>query len=277
MTEFHKMHGLGNDFIIIDERHVEHTTPVDTSAIIALSNRKTGIGCDQFLILRRSNEADVFMIIFNADGSRVSACGNATRCVASLLNEIGSHLVIQTDAGLLECDIFGDQIAVNMGVPRCNAPDIPLSDDIDTLHVKHGIAHLPSGVCVNMGNPHLVIFVNDLSQTACDVHGAILETHSLFPQKANINFAQILNKQTIALRTYERGVGLTQACGTGACATAVAARRRELTLQDMHIHMPGGILDISWAGNKQHMNEPVIMKGGAHYVFSGTLPQGVWR
>ncbi len=276
MTKFHKMHGLGNDFIIIDERHLAADVPVKTELVAALSNRKTGIGCDQFLVLRSSEKADVYMLIFNADGSRAGACGNATRCVAKLVSEGKRHINIQTEAGLLQCEIGDTAVTVNMGAPKCNSAEIPLSEAIDSLHVPHGVTGLPEGVCVNMGNPHLVLFVENIEQTDCLAHGALLEQHKLFPEKANINFAHVLDAENIRLQTFERGVGLTQACGTGACATAVAARRRGLTQPQMNIHMPGGMLHIEWKGDEQNKSHHVLMTGDANYVFSGTLPEGVW-
>jgi diaminopimelate epimerase len=277
MTQFHKMHGLGNDFIILDERDVAtRDKPIDYQCVIALSNRKTGIGCDQFIVLRSCNDADVFMHIINADGSEAGACGNATRCVAQYIAKGQGDVTIATVAGVLRCVVKDDMITVNMGAPRCDWQDVPLSQPQDTLHVAHGLEALPDGVALSVGNPHLVLFVGALDEAEIMHSGALLEQHILFPSKANISFAQIIDAQHIQLRTWERGAGLTLACGTGACATAVAARRRGLTDAVMQVHMAGGDVQIQWAGTEADRHHPVMMTGSATYVYSGMLPAGAW-
>lgn len=273
------MHGLGNDFIIIDERdkpdrqgHVSRP-----ERVAQLSHRHTGIGCDQFLVLQQSEAAGCYMQIYNADGSEAGTCGNATRCVAWLLmrEQSAQSVSIETMAGVLECTQAGDQICVNMGQPKCDWRAIPLSKEMDTLYVAHD-APLLDGVAVNMGNPHLVIFVRDIQQVALSEIGAQLETSPLFPERVNVNVAQILSPSHFAMRTWERGAGETLACGSGACATMVAARRRGLSNEQATLSLPGGDLVIAWQGNDDDQAHPVMMTGDVAYVFEGVLPEGAW-
>ena len=268
MMKFLKMHGLGNDFVILDYR--EDHVALMPDYIQQVCDRHFGIGCDQLIILEPTKKADLFMRIYNPDGSEAESCGNATRCVADLfMSEAGiSHCVIETRGGLLECRRTGDGlVSVDMGPPRLNWRDIPLSKETDTLNlgIKKGPVQDPVGV--NMGNPHCVFFVKDVADIAVDTLGPVFETHKMFPQKANISFAQILGDSRIRLRVWERGAGITLACGSAACATAVAAVRRGLTGRDVAIEMDGGVLQIEWREGDGH----VLMSGPVAYVFEGHI------
>jgi diaminopimelate epimerase len=271
---FHKMHGLGNDFVILDAR--AHPLPCDdapaalSAFVRSLSNRHTGIGCDQLIILRVGTLP--FMQIFNQDGGEVSACGNATRCVGWLLmQESGAHQVhIQTAAGMLVAEAReGGNVRVNMGAPRVQWQEIPLSMPMDTNHITY--EHCHDGVAVSMGNPHLVMFMASIQEYPLAAQGHALEHASLFPERANITVANMLSRERIALRTWERGVGETLACGTAACATMVAARRRGIVDATATLHMAGGTLTLEWEGDADHPNHPVFMTGEAVYVFHGSL------
>jgi len=264
MHPFVKMHGAGNDFVVVDERR----RPLDLSAaaVAALSDRRTGIGCDQFITLHPpppGTDADLRMRIRNPDGSEAGACGNATRCVAELLFEENGrpYQVIRTLAGDLPAERLRDgRQRVDMGPPRLDWQDVPLARATDTLHLP-----LPGDpAACSMGNPHATLFVADPS--VAEAQGPVLETDPLFPHRANIGFAQILAPGRIRLRVWERGAGLTLACGSGACATLVNAHRRGLTGRRAMIEMDGGALEIEWAPNGR-----VLMSGPAATSFRGTF------
>jgi diaminopimelate epimerase len=283
MITFHKMHGLGNDFVIIDERNtpmqlIEHEQREE--AVRRIAARKTGIGCDQLIVLRPTRRGDAYMQIFNADGSEVGACGNATRCVAWLMMRESRKdaSLVETENALLECYLAGkDQVKVNMGLPLLDAHNIPLADDdANTLHVSLDKEMLADGVAVNMGNPHLVYFVDEVGSIPLKRLGPELEYHPLFPQRVNVNVAQIDAADHLTVRTWERGAGETLACGTGACATAVAARRRALTNSKMTLQLPGGELIIEWKGTEADPDHPVWMTGPLTYAFKGELPEAWW-
>lgn len=264
---FIKMHGIGNDFVIIDGRHAKITLSADH--IRRISDRHKGIGCDQLIVTRLSTQADCYMKIYNADGSESGACGNATRCVAYLLmSEAGSrYATIETKRGVLPVWSAGDmEIGVNMGVARLGWEDIPLSKPLDTLHLGIGFGVYADPVGVSMGNPHAVFFVSDLDRLDINTIGATLGKHELFPEGANIGFAQIVSKEEIRLRVYERGVGETLACGSGACAALVAAHRRGYTESQAIVHLPGGSLDISWKPDGA-----VHMVGSVAMVYTGVM------
>ncbi|WP_417596211.1 diaminopimelate epimerase [Parasphingorhabdus sp.] len=255
---FHKMHGLGNDFVIIDAR--DQTIELSGAMVAAIANRHSGIGCDQLIILRPSSKADVRMQIFNADGSEVEACGNASRCVAKL---IGDETRIETDGGIITGNATEDGAIVDMGTPRFEWQSIPLGYAMDTLNMPVGWEDLQNPAAVNVGNPHVIFFVDDSDNVELDRLGPMIEVDPLFPDKVNVNVAHIKDG-TIHLRVWERGVGLTRACGTGACATAVAAIRRGLVTSPVQVELPGGTLVISWEeGNT------IRMQGPTTYVFSG--------
>lgn len=261
-VSFRKMHGLGNDFVIIDARTTGlQLTPAQ---LIAMADRRTGIGCDQFALLRPSQKADVFADMYNADGSTLRACGNATRCIAALMmNETGkTEITVETVAGLLFCSkAEGSLITVDMGEPNLNWQQIPLAREVDTLHVS-----LPAGdaCCVNMGNPHAVFFVDDSSAVDLATIGPKIEHDPLFPDRVNVEFAQVLDRQTIRMRVWERGTGITMACGTGACATLVAAARRSLVDRKATIRLDGGDLLIEWRNDNR-----ILMTGPWAESFTG--------
>jgi diaminopimelate epimerase len=213
--------------------------------------------------------ADAAMRIFNADGSEVGACGNATRCVASLLfRESGAdHVTIETDAGLLDAAAApGGLVTVDMGPVRTEWRDIPVAEALDTLHMGIAEGPLSDPVGVNVGNPHAVFFVDDAAKIPLDKVGPKLERHRLFPERANIGVAQILSPRHLRLRVWERGTGITLACGTGACAAAVAAHRRNLTGRKVEVLVDGGALTIEWAADNH-----VLMTGPAATSFTGDL------
>jgi diaminopimelate epimerase len=263
-TPFHKMHGLGNDFLIFDVRHT--SIALTPERIGALADRRTGIGFDQLILLEPASDAVAFMRIFNPDSSQVGACGNATRCVAALMHrENGAtKQTIKTLAGTLEATIVAGEntVQVDMGKPLSEWQQIPLSEPADTMALP--IEGAP--IAVSMGNPHATFFVPDVETYPVEKIGASLECHPLFPERANIGFAQIVNNGQIRLRVWERGAGLTRACGTGACATLVNAARLGLTGRKASILLDGGALTIEW-----HKNCHVLMTGDAAFVYEGSI------
>ena len=257
---FSKMNGLGNDFAVFDMR--DSGPALSNMQARRIGDRKTGIGCDQIIEIRPSANADAFMRILNADGSEVDACGNATRCVAALLSQETSrrHVVIETRAGLLACITNPDDtVTVDMGAPRLDWDEIPLSRpfaDTASLEVsfddgRGGLLRDPGAV--NVGNPHVVFFVEDADAFELGEIGPRIEHDSLFPEAVNVSLAQILSRGALRLRVWERGAGATKACGTAACATAVAAIRKGLTLRKITVSLPGGDLDIEWRGEDGHI------------------------
>lgn len=265
---FRKMHGIGNDFVVIDGR--DRPLGLDSERIIRIADRHRGIGCDQLIVLELSPDADVFMRIFNPDGSESAACGNAARCVAAVIaREKGSgDVVIATDAGLLPARVNPDGIAtVEMGVPHLDWAAIPLAEARDTLHLGIEAGPLADPVGVGMGNPHAVFFVPDVDAIDIARLGPELERHPLFPERANIGVAQVLASDAIRLRVWERGAGLTLACGSGACAALVAAVRRGLVDGTAELHLDGGRLNVGWPGEGQ----PVLMTGPYATSFEGRI------
>ena len=257
---FVKMHGLGNDFVVLDGR--EQALPLLGSALAAaLADRHTGIGCDQLVVLEPSDMGDFRMRIFNADGSEVEACGNATRAIALLH---GGPARIETLAGLIRAAPGETGIAVEMGVPRLEWNDIPLAYAMDTATMPVAWEDFENPTAVNMGNPHVVFFVEDCDAVDLGRLGPEIERDPLFPQRVNVNAATVVSPTAIRLRVWERGSGLTRACGTGACATAVAAMRRGLTERKVAVTLPGGTLSIEWGRDGQ-----VIMTGPASESFRG--------
>lgn len=257
---FHKMHGLGNDFVIFDAR--EHDLALSSDQARALADRHRGIGCDQLIVMRPSAKADFAMQIFNQDGGEVSACGNATRCVVALA---GRDVVVETGAGLLRGQLGDGDVSVDMGLPGLDWDAIPLAYPMDTLHLPVGWEDLTDPAAVSMGNPHVVFFVPDAHAVELDRLGPIIEHDPLFPERVNVNVAHLAD-DGLHLRVWERGAGLTQACGTGACATAVAAIRRKLVSGPVAVHLPGGTLTIDWQPGGS-----VRMAGPATHVFSGEI------
>ena len=266
---FRKMHGLGNDFVVIDRRR--ETAAIGAAAARALADRHTGIGCDQLILIEKPCQptAHAFMRILNADGSEAEACGNASRCIARLVAaETGDNRVrIETVGGLLEAELLPDQtVAVDMGLARFGWRDIPLARDMDTDRVDLALGPLAAPVCTNIGNPHATFFVADTEAIDLAMLGPLLEHDPLFPERANIGVATVLGHDRIRLRVWERGVGITRACGTGACAALVAGHRRRLTTRRAGVALDGGTLDIRWREDGH-----VIMTGPAALAFEGSF------
>ena len=262
---FTKMHGLGNDFVVLDTR-AQPLPPVTPALARALADRKTGIGCDQLILLEKSQTADFRMRIFNPDGGEVEACGNATRAVAILH---GSPANIETAGGVLAVQPGEGGAAVDMGEPRFEWDAIPLAYAMDTNALPVGWENLEQPVAVNVGNPHAVFFVDDCDAIELERLGPQIESDPLFPARVNVNVATVENESNIRLRVWERGAGLTRACGTGACATAVAAIRRGLVKNEVTIALPGGALLISWGEDGR-----ITMTGPATESFCGTFDWG---
>lgn len=260
---FHKMHGLGNDFVIFDAR--ERDLALTADQVRALADRHLGIGCDQLIVMRPARAggtADLSMQIFNQDGSEVSACGNATRCVVALA---GHDVTIETGAGLLRGTMSDGTVTIDMGQPGLEWNAIPLAYAMDTLTMPVGWENLADPAAVNMGNPHVIFFVADAHAVDLERLGPLIEHDPLFPERVNVNVAHIADGG-IHLRVWERGVGLTLACGTGACATAVAAIRRKLVTGPVQVHLPGGTLTIDW-----QLASTVLMTGPTTHVFTGEI------
>lgn len=258
---FLKMHGLGNDFVVIDlrDRPVSLTLPQRRW----IADRRRGIGCDQLILLEspRQRIADVFMRIHNPDGGEAGACGNATRCVAQrVMDERGSHgLIIRTARGLLVAERRDGRVWVNMGAPQRDWAEVPLARAVDPLHLP-----LPGDpAAVGMGNPHAVHFVADLPDPA--VAGPAVETHPLFPERTNVEFAAPLGAAAFRVRVWERGTGVTLACGSGACAVAVAAHLRGMAPRRVDLVMDGGTLVADWR------DDGVWLTGPVAHVFDGVV------
>lgn len=267
---FHKMHGLGNDFVVFDAREAPVT--LDADRVRAIADRRTGIGCDQLIVLEHSDSADLRMRIFNADGGEVESCGNASRCVALLE---GGKSTIETRGGIIRASINGDGATVDMGKPRFGWEDIPLAYAIDTAPMPVGWEDLQNPIAVNVGNPHVVFLMEDSSAIDLARLGPIIEKDPLFPEGVNVNVAETriggmnvggVRMGGLDLRVWERGAGLTQACGTGACATAVAAIKYGRMTSPVAVNLPGGTLIIEWAPG-----ESVRMTGPATHVFTGEI------
>jgi diaminopimelate epimerase len=254
---FEKMHGLGNDFVIVDARQNGFELTSDLAKAIA--DRRTGVGCDQLIVLEPSDRADLRMRIWNSDGSEVSACGNATRCVIQLT---GAKR-IDTEGGLLEGKDLGSEIEVNLPEPRFGWDEIPLAYPMDTSSLPMAWDELSHPFAVNVGNPHLIFFVPDIGSVRLDELGPLIETDPAFPERINVNVASLIGGP-FALRTFERGAGETLACGTGACATAVAAIATKRASSPVRIDMRGGSLTIEWEPGAS-----IRMRGPANHVFSG--------
>lgn len=273
MINFTKMHGLGNDFVVIDA--INQSINLTPQQIRFIADRHFGVGFDQLLLVEKpvSHNADFKYRIFNADGSEVSQCGNGARCFARFVREknlfIGDEIRVDTNTGQLILKIIeNDQVLVNMGIPQHAPISIPLLADreaqaysinINNNSIKFG--------AVSMGNPHAVIQVEDISAAPIVELGSILESHPLFPERANIGFMKIINRSHIKLRVYERGAAETLACGSGACAAVVIGIEQGLLDNEVAVDLPGGQLSISWAGRGQ----PVFMKGPATTVYDGNI------
>jgi diaminopimelate epimerase len=267
---YFKMNGCGNDFVIIDARS-RGSLPLSTDQAQAIADRKTGLGCDQVIAVERSIRGDAFMRIWNANGGEVEACGNATRCVAWLLMEEGGAVSrrIETPAGMLYAERRGERlVTVDMGSPLLRWEEIPLARAMDTAELEFAAGGLDRPGAVNMGNPHVIFFVNDVRAVPIESLGPKIEHDPLFPQRVNAGFAEVRSSEQIRLRTWERGVGLTKACGTGACAAVVAAHRQGRTGRTVEVLTDGGSLEIEWRAG----DDRVLMTGPIELEATGELP-----
>jgi len=272
--KFTKMHGLGNDFVVIDDRDGSHC--IGEVEARAIGNRRLGIGFDQLLILEPAtlDEAGVFMRIRNPDGSEAGACGNGTRCVASvIMNETGLNIVnIETIAGLLKAETMANGlIRVDMGWAGLDWQDIPLSNEMNTLELAITSGPLSNPVAVNMGNPHAVFFVPDADQVDMEKWAMPVEKHDFFPERTNVEVVSVKSTDHLRMRVWERGAGITDACGSGACAALVAANRRGLSGRKATVTLDGGDLTIEWLDNNR-----VLMTGPVSTSFSGTFDASLW-
>lgn len=274
LLHFRKMNGLGNDFVVLDHR--ADSFKITEDFVRAVANRDTGIGCDQLIVMSPSKIADTRMRIWNNAGGEVESCGNATRCIADILfKETGKDTVlVNTTGGLLICTPTDDgMITVDMGKPKFDWQDIPLSEEFfDTTGIELQIGpiddpllHTPS--VVNVGNPHAIFWVDDVESYDLARTGPLLEMHPVFTDGANISLAKIEGDH-ITLKVWERGAGLTRACGTGACAAAVCAARKKLTGRKVTVTLPGGDLAIEWRAHDDH----IMMTGPITYEFESNLP-----
>jgi diaminopimelate epimerase len=260
LRQFHKMHGLGNDFAIFDAR--EQPLQLSQPLARALADRRTGVGCDQLILLEPSQQAELRMRIWNHDGGEVQSCGNASRCVVALTHA----KTIETGGGVISGERDGSDIEVSIGEPRFGWDEVPVTYPMDTQAVPMGWGPLSKPMALSVGNPHLVFFVPDADVIDLVSLGPSIEHDPAFPERINVNVAAVQPDGSIKLRTWERGSGLTLACGTGACATGVAAIRSKRATSPVKIVMPGGTLTIAWGPG-----EAVHMRGPATYVFKGEI------
>jgi diaminopimelate epimerase len=275
---FLKMHGLGNDFVVLDARVA--ALDLSPERRRAIADRRLGVGCDQLIVLEQPTDADadVFMRIFNPDGGEAGACGNATRCVASVVMDERKtdQVTVQTISGLLESQKAGmganglPVISVDMGPARLDWREIPVREACDTNHMPVGLGPLQDAVGTSMGNPHATFFVDDLDAIPILEVGPKLEHDRFFPERANIGVAQLVGENRLRLRVWERGAGLTLACGSGACAAGVAAARRGLTGRNVDIVMEHGTLGIEWLRDGH-----VMMAGGISLAYQGELDRSL--
>jgi len=270
MTAFLKMHGLGNDFVVFDAR--DSAFALTPAQIKAVSDRHFGIGCDTVVVIRPGGAAaDASVLFYNADGTESESCFNASRCVARLLlDERGlARVKLSTKGGMLVCNDAGrGLVTVDMGEPRLDWNQVPVAAQVDTANFPLDIGGTSIPVsAVSMGNPHCVLFVPDAEKAPLTTLGPRIETLPFFPNRTNVEFAQVLNSGTIRMRVWERGVGVTLACGTGACATAVAAIRRGLTGRKVDLVLDGGTLKIEWREDDGH----VLMTGPTANPFRGRV------
>lgn len=269
MIPFTKMHGLGNDFVVLDLR--DGATAPDASVARAIADRRRGVGCDQLILIEPADiaDADVRLRFLNSDGSESGACGNGTRCVASvLMRESGTdRLTMETLAGQLEATPApAGRFTVDMGPAHMDWRDIPLAEESDTLQLDIAQGPLENPVAVNMGNPHCIFFVEDAEDIELASFGPQIEHHPLFPERTNVEVATVIDRERIRLRVWERGAGITLACGSGACATAVAAVRRDLTDRKVELIMDGGSLTAEWRADNH-----VLLTGPVATSFTGML------
>ncbi|MFZ5778832.1 MAG: diaminopimelate epimerase [Pseudomonadota bacterium] len=277
-TPFLKMHGLGNDFVVLDARRASFDLTRERRRLIA--DRRLGVGCDQLIVLEppTEREADVFMRIYNPDGGEAGACGNATRCVASVVMDERrtDHVTVQTIAGLLDSQKAGaggnglPVISVDMGPARLDWRDIPVREACDTNHMPVGLGPLQDPVGTSMGNPHATFFVDDVDSVPLGELGPKIERDPFFPERVNVGVARLLGDGRLRLRVWERGAGITLACGSGACAAVVAASRRGLVPRKADVVLDGGTLAIEWLRDGH-----VLMTGGIAVAFKGELDRSL--
>ena len=270
---FVKMHGLGNDFVIVDARSTP--SPIGAAAARAIAERRTGVGCDQLLVMEPPSNgvADAFMRVFNADGGEAGACGNGARCVAALImaERDASSAVIETRAGLLRADAKADgHITVDMGRVWLDWDEIPLAHQADTLHLDVEAGPLSDPAAVGIGNPHAVFFVADADAVLLEDLGPEIEHHPLFPERTNVEVVQVHSPTRLRVRVWERGAGLTLACGSGACAAVVAAHRRGLAERSAEAVLDGGALQIEWRADGR-----VSLAGPVAVSFQGTVDESL--
>jgi diaminopimelate epimerase len=266
---FIKMHGLGNDFVVIDAR--AHNFQMTRDRARAIADRRTGIGCDQVILIEPPDAAasDAQMRIYNADGGEVEACGNGARCVGALLMQEADRgtVRIETQAGLIAAEDAGPgRVGVDLGLVRTGWRDIPLAREMNTLHLDLSLGPLSDPVAVSIGNPHIVFFVPDAELIDIATLGPQLENHPLFPQRTNVEVAHFIEPDRLRMRVWERGVGITRACGTGACAAFVAASRRGLASRSGEVVLDGGTLAIDWRDD-----DHVYMSGPVSWSFNGSF------
>lgn len=268
---YFKMNGCGNDFVIIDARSAGAPRLSEAQAR-AIADRKTGVGCDQVIAVEPSTRGDAFMRIWNANGGEVEACGNATRCVAWLLMEEqggAASRLIETPVGVLTAQRAGpNRISVDMGAPRLSWEEIPLARAMDTTRLDYEAGGYTGPGAVSMGNPHVVFFVDDAVAVPIETLGPRIEHDPLFPQRVNVGFAEVRSRDQMRLRVWERGTGVTKACGTGACAALVAAHRQGRTGRRAEVVMDGGSLEIEW----RESDGRVMMTGPIELERTGELP-----
>jgi len=265
------MHGLGNDFVVIDA--INQQIDLSAAQIKNMADRHYGIGFDQMLLVKLAQgTADFRYVIYNADGSEVSQCGNGARCFALFVHKHGlsdkQSIRVETNTGEIVLNMSGDVVEVNMGVPTFLPVEIPLATPAELtqydVDIDNQTVHFSA---LSIGNPHAVIQVDDIAQAPLESQGKNLESHAIFPERANIGFSQIINRSEIALRVYERGAGETQACGSGACAAVIAGIELGKLTSPVKVALTGGSLSISWKGR----GAPVVMTGPATFVFDGTI------
>ena len=266
--EFTKMHGLGNDFVIIDKR--SNDIQINENLIQKLSDRRTGAGCDQLITINepQNNNADIRIDIFNPAGDKAEACGNGTRCVAKILfdeNDGKESLKILSDAGTLIAKKVRDQISVNMGIISSDWKRIPLSKEMNTLNVPIHVDGFDTGVAVNIGNPHIVFFGKSIENINLNEIGPKIEQHHFFPNKTNVEFIEIVNSNKIKMKVWERGAGITLACGSGACAAVYAGWKKKLIEKNSEVQLEKGSLQINI------VDDEAIMTGPAEISYNGYI------
>lgn len=267
LIPFKKMHGLGNDFVVIDNR--DEIFSLTSDAVRRIADRRFGVGCDQLIMLENpaTTDADALMRIYNADGQEVGACGNASRCVGSLLTQEfkRDQCVIQTIEGMIQVSRLDEQkFCVDMGKPRFEWEQIPLTEACDTSQLPISQGVLKNPFAVSVGNPHMVFFVKDVNGIDLYHLGQQLTHHPLYKEGANVEIVEVVDDHTLKVRVYERGAGITMACGTGACASVIAGVQRKLVGPQTTVMLDGGMLEISY-------DETVKITGSIAYAFAGTL------